>query len=316
MRRCFVFFALAAVACAAQLGHGQEAVPAGPQKIAATNIAPLPPFPPSPIDFFRQLLAMPPAEREKILAAKTPERRQALETKLREYEQMDSAEREVRLRGLNLRYYLLPLMRTPASNRTERLVSIPVADRQLVEDRLRLWDQQPKEVQNEFLDNQQYLRILSGTQTNVLPLPQGHEVEKILERWNALPEEKQHRIREDFRAYFDLNEREKEKTLNVFSAGERQQMERTLQVLARLPAAQRERCISGFEKFTELSPEERQEFLRNARRWQEMSSKDRQVWRALVPTLSAPMPPLPPPPHKSFPSVPSRVPALATNQYQ
>ena len=254
---------------------------------------------------------MPPVEREKILAAKTPERRQALEAKLRQYEQMDSTERELRLRGLKLRYYLLPLMRTPASNRTERLASIPVADRQLVEDRLRLWDQQPKEVQSEFLD---FLRILSGTQTNALPPGQGNEVEKILERWNALPEERQHRIREDFRRYFDLNEREKEKTLNVFSAEERSQMEKTLQTLARLPAAQRERCISGFEKFTELTPEERQEFLKNARRWQEMSPKDREVWRALVSTLSAPLPPLPPPPRQTFPAVPSRIPALVTNQ--
>jgi hypothetical protein len=304
MRRRVVLLGLMAVSGGTYLCVGQLTVPSHTPKTVATNSVPVPLVLPSPIDYFRQLLAMTPAEREKVLASKTPERRLALEAKLRQYERLDAEERELRLQGLKLRHYLLPLMRVPASNRADRLASIPAADRALVEDRLRHWDQQPTEVQREFLENEQYVRLATNAQTNTLLPEQRDAMEQTIARWKALPEERQVRIYEDCRKYFELNDREKEKTLHVFSAHERQQMERTLETFGRLPTAQRERCISGFRKFTELSPEERQEFLKNAQRWQELSPKDRQVWRALVSTLSAPLPPLPP-------SVRS---SLATNQ--
>lgn len=315
MRRRFVLLGLLAAWTGNLLAAEQPGLSVNPQKTALTNLPPLPPpAPPSPIAYFRQLLEMPLADREKALAAKSPSHRQTLEARLQQYDALPPEEREIRLQGLKLRSYLLPLMRTPASNRAERLASIPAADLPLVEQRLWHWDQQPKELQNEFLENEQIVRTIVGSETNSLSPQQREEIERRMARWNALPAERQKKIQEDCRDYFELNDREREKTLNVFTLEERRQMEKTLQCFKQLPPGQRERCISGFQKFTELSPEERQEFLKNAQHWQQMSPKDRQVWRALVSTLTPPMPPLPQVRKPVFPSIPARTLPLATNQ--
>ena len=52
-----------------------------------------------------------------------------------------------------------------------------------------------------------------------------------------------------------------------------------------------------------MAPRERNEFLRNAARWQAMSPEERQTWKRLVQTL----PPMPPevPSFPPFPRVPS-----------
>ena len=79
---------------------------------AATNVPPLPPVVLSPVEFFRQLLAMLPAERNSSLTNRTPEARARILAKVREYQALDPDERELRLRATELRWYLLPLLRT------------------------------------------------------------------------------------------------------------------------------------------------------------------------------------------------------------
>jgi hypothetical protein len=55
-----------------------------------------------------------------------------------------------------------------------------------------------------------------------------------------------------------------------------------------------------------MTVEERQQFLKNAERWQTLSPNERQQWRALVAKLATP--PLPPMPGgKSTPPLPSAV---------
>jgi hypothetical protein len=72
--------------------------------------------------------------------------------------------------------------------------------------------------------------------------------------------------------------------------------------------------MKSFDKFASMSVEERQQFLRNAERWQLLSPAERQSWRTLVsqlaitPSLPTRRPPLPTPP------TPRKQPALATNQ--
>src|SRR5690349_2555439 len=51
----------------------------------------------SPVALFRELLAMGPADREQYFAGKKPEQRQAIESKLKEYESLSADERELRL---------------------------------------------------------------------------------------------------------------------------------------------------------------------------------------------------------------------------
>ena len=77
----------------------------------------MPPIPPSPIDQFRQWLRMAAPEREKSLA-EYPEAKQAtLRQKLQAYESMPPEQRERRLRMLELRWYLRPLMNSAPEQR-------------------------------------------------------------------------------------------------------------------------------------------------------------------------------------------------------
>src|SRR5213592_4804328 len=90
---------------------GQGATPA---KTAVSGLPPMPP--PMPQINFRELLAMTPAEREKILVTRSEQQRQVLVEKLREYESLSPVEREARLCSVQLRAYLRPLLTTPAGN--------------------------------------------------------------------------------------------------------------------------------------------------------------------------------------------------------
>src|SRR5580693_4698345 len=101
--------------------------PASAQK--AMNPAPLPqtpsipvaimppPIPPSPMDYFRNLLAMDPEEREKALAGKPPEIRAKILAKVIQYAALDPRESQLRLRATELRWYLMPLLRAAPADR-------------------------------------------------------------------------------------------------------------------------------------------------------------------------------------------------------
>src|SRR5688572_19384966 len=76
---------------------------------SATNQQPpLPPVPvaKSPVDAFRELLAMNPAAQRAALTNRTEESRQGLVAKIREYQRMDPDDRELRLVATELRWYL------------------------------------------------------------------------------------------------------------------------------------------------------------------------------------------------------------------
>jgi len=272
-----------------------QGLPVAAQK--GTNVAPMPPAPPMPINF-RQLLGMSAAERETILVTRSPEQRQVLQNKLREYEALPPLQRESRLCTLQLRLYLRPLMEAPLSNRLERVAAVPQPDRGLVEKRLLIWDQLSPEMQRESLTNEVVLRCLFRPEPP-MPGPGGPEMksQEILDKINQL---------------LESSEKEKSKVLNEFNESERQRMQKALQSFERLSKTQRERCINGFQKLAGLSGPERQQFLSNVDYWESMSPKDRQAWQALINRMSAPRPPQPPPPTPPFPSNhPSRL--TATN---
>jgi len=114
---------------------------------------------------------------------------------------------------------------------------------------------------------------------------------------------------ERFEQFFELPSREKEKTLGALSDTERREMEVTLKAFEKLPPEQRHICVNSFRKFSNMTAEERAQFLKNAERWKEMPPEDRRAWRTLITKL----PPLPPgfglPP---MPPLPRR-PASLTN---
>ncbi len=264
---------------------------------------PRPVFGVSPVDFFRALLKMSPAEREAALAGRPPQQARSLLAKAAEYEAMPAAERNIKLRLVSLRYYLAPLMRIPATNRAPFIAAVPLEDRPLVEERLRLWDQVSPPLQREFLANeatiQYFLRLEFAApaekDTEIRNPPPGDraQVDLAVARWKSFPPARRRQMSENFHRFFELSEPDRVKTLESLSELERRQMEAALQKFAGLPPEERDRCIDSFRKFANMSPAERDEFLRNAERWRLMTPAERQTWRELVEKLPA-VPPLPP----------------------
>ena len=250
----------------------------------------LPPLPPPPIAYFRQLLGLRQVDLDKTLAGIAEPIRTNLQAKLREYAALTADERETRLQATELQWYLGPLMRTAPTNRVAQLALIPDEYRTTVKEWLEQWDALPPDAQKDFL------RIQSASATEReetwrgLPLEQREKLEKQLASWSSLPFNQRRRMYDNFQRYFELPPREKERTLGALSEPERQEMEKTLRAFERLPPAQRLACIRSFQKFAEMTPKERAEFLKNAELWKKMSPGDRQTWRMLVTQL----PPLPP----------------------
>ena len=263
----------------------------------------MPPAPKAPVEYFRELLAMNPADLENALAAKPGDHQTVLRQKLAEYQALKPEERELRLRLLELRWHLLPLMRMAQDSRAARLAMVPVRDRVLIEARLKQWDQLSPELQKEFLENENtvyyFLQLQSSspeqqeTLWQSFPAERRQKMEAELAAWRALPPEKRDRMCNQFQEFFELDPRERTKTLNVLSDADRQRLEGALAAFRDLPSAERKQCIEAFRKFANLTGEERNQFLRNAERWQKMSAAERSIWRELVQRVP-PMPPLPP----------------------
>ncbi|MBP9903030.1 MAG: DUF3106 domain-containing protein [Verrucomicrobiota bacterium] len=269
---------------------------------ADTNRVVLTPPPPtmrSPVDAFRVLLALPTAERRQYLTNRTVDAQRRLVEKIHEYQALTPEEREFRLTATELRWYLLPLMSAPATNRAAQLALIPAGPRELVATRLQQWDQLPPPVQARLLTNQQAASYFaSGEAGTNLPVSPADQIRrKLQDRFNQL---------------LELTAGEKEKVLQSLSDAERRQMEKTLAAYGKLPPGQRQQCLRSFTRFATMSPAERQEFLKNAERWSQMSPAERQAWRELVssaptkpslPIVKVPKPPVPRLPTRATPSV-------------
>ena len=260
-------------------------------QIHAQNLPPLPTLqPPSPVNFFRQLLALTPAERNNSLTNRAPEVRDRILVKVREYLALTPDERELRLRATELRWYLTPLFRAAPAEREARVAQVPDDLREIVKARLARWDVLPPPLQKEFLDNDRALHYFAHVATT--------------NPATASPE--QQKISEQFNQFFEFTAEEKKQTLGTLSEAERGQMEKTLQSFEQLPVQQRRQCLRNFEKFAGMAPAERAEFLQNAERWSQMSPAERKSWRDLV--VHVPQwPPLPPPiaPANLIPPAPS-----------
>jgi hypothetical protein len=231
----------------------------------------------SPVDFFRQLLAMSPEAQNNALTNRPPEARARILAKLSEYQALDPDERELRLRATELRWWLMPLLRAPATERAVRLARVPANLRELVESRLMQWTILPPPLQDEILANEQALHYFALVETNRPPTVTTQ----------------QQKIASQFNQFFELTPEEKQQTLNTLSEAERLQMQETLKSFEKLPPAQRLTCVRNYAKFASLSEAERVKFLKSAESWSKMSPSERQAWRDLVATVPL-WPPMPP----------------------
>ena len=262
--------------------------------------------PASGIAYFRELLSAKSDEREKLLGGKPPEVRDFLLKNISRYEALAPEERELRLRTMELRYHVTALLRAPATNRVQRLATVPENLRPLVEDRLKYWDTLSPSEQKLALQNELAERVLMGgiSPTARPPRPPANpphpsqvvQIEKQLVRWQSLPEARREQIQSSFNKIFEFSDEEKAKAQLQslpLSVEERELMEKTIADFKKLPVPARLMCIRNFPKFAELSAAERQQFLSNAQEWQKMSSDDRETWRKLVGKVPR-LPPLPP----------------------
>jgi hypothetical protein len=284
--------------CLAQ-GQGSGANPKAP-------VPPTLPPVPSPIQYFRRLLDSPAAEREQLLAGKSPEHRRVLTNSVRTYLALSPEDRESRLRAMELRFYLTPLMQLPATNRALGLQTVPESFRALVQERLDYWDRLAPQMRQQLLDSDRLLRVTgSGLLTPVPPTlslsvrgytsNQLAAMDAAAKQWQSYSVAKRDEIAAKFERLFSVTPEEKDKTLRQLplSETERGQIQRTLERFAGMQPVQRQVVVKSFGRLAGLSPEERRQFLRNAESWQKMSPEDRQRWRHLVNNLP-PLPPLPP----------------------
>ena len=248
---------------------------------------------------------MSPAERKGWLGRHPVEVQRQIQAKLREYNALRPSERDVRLEVTELYYYLWPLMKTPATNRSAQLASVPERERAKVETRLREWDQLPAGKQQELLTNALAVRHFVGIQTQpplpLMPPARQERLEQGIRQWQTLPPEQRRRITSRFNQFFYLTDAEKQKALNTLSEPERQQIQKALNRFAQLTPAEREDYLSSFDKFSQLSPAERQQFLKKAECWSALTPEERQEWRETVEN-SLRLPPLPPGPTPPLPT--------------
>jgi hypothetical protein len=293
----------AATAVFAVPAQNLPSLPANAPAAARSTMAPVA-QPVSPVAYFRGLLAMSPPERVSFLTNRPPQIRARILIKVQEYESLDPNERELRLRATELRWYLMPLLQMPPTNRLQQLAQVPDGLRGLVKDRLTQWDLLPPPLKQEFLDNDRAIHYFVRID------PPGYSMP------NSLSDEQSQKISAQFNRFFGLTPAEKQETLNTLSDAERAQMEKTLQAFDQLPPQQRILCVNNYAKFAGMSAAERAEFLRNADRWSRMSPAERQTWRDLV-THVPEWPPLPAaifPPGTYPPTVPKDLrPGIATN---
>lgn len=276
-----------------------------------------PPAPPaisSPVDFFRELLALTPAKRKDALAGRPDENQRMILAKVHEYEALSANERELRLRSTELRWYLLSFMQTPPTNRLAQLERVPAELRPLVEVRVAAWDEMPENLRRELLQNEAAIRHLNERRDQ-LPSPgnadPGGELAFATHRWVSMEEGQRRDLLNRFEQFFGLSAREQQVTLESLSATERRQIQATLASFANLSAAQRAQCIRSLNQFANLSPEERKQFLVDAGKWQRMTPDHRKAWRDMVTRLSL-QPPLPPGAGQ-MPPLPTATKPLVTN---
>lgn len=244
----------------------------------------------SPVQFFRDLLAMSLAERESAIASKTPRTREALLSKIREYEALDPETRELRLRTTELRWYLKTLLPMDPAARSRMLAAMPASDQASVAYRLKQWDRLSPGWRSEILKHERTMDWLRKRELESSNEPGPREMESRLAQWQALPKEERVGMIDSFKKFFQLSESEREKTLAALPQSQRATVAPTLRKIEALPTAQRVEFVNAFRQIASMPAAQRERFVRKADQWRQMTANERQTWTDLV----IKFPPLPP----------------------
>lgn len=285
----------------AQPGTSPRAVPPVelPPRPPVTSRPPDPPAPSTPVDNFRRLLAAGMAEREAILQSRSKAQRDYLVRQLADFDSLTAAEREARLRLLEFRYYLVPLLEVAPADRATQLLLVPPAYRAAVRDRLQAWDSLPPDMRAELVEEhaalQHLLRFPGAAEGSVLEATAADPAvrarfDRAVARLRGMDAGARQALAEHLQRFFQFSDAEQQRALAEVDAGARARLERLVAELDELPAPEREQCLESLKRFTRLPLPEQERFLRNALRWAAMSPEDRRAWRQ----LHAKLPPMPP----------------------
>jgi len=252
------------------------------------------------------------------LAARSPRSRQAIEDKIREYKTLAPEERERRLTATELQWYVTYLTPLTQPQRDTALRQVPVLLQPMVMERLAAWDKMSPELQNEARSHPLVMEYVSAPADKKevvlksLSSDQNSALRERLAQWQFLPAIERRRLDERLGEFFSMPAEKQQRALNSFSDVERKSMEKTLESFRALSAEQREVCIKSFaqfaQKFAAMDRSEQIAFLKNAQHWQDMSQKERDMWRQIVaivppmPPVPTPRPPTPPTPRASVKS--------------
>ena len=285
--------------------------PASPAAVAeSTNL----PVLQSPLVLFRELLTNTPAQQAQRLASWPAEKRARLLAKIREYEAMTPAARKQSLAATDLHWYLQQFLLNSPTNQAIQLSQVPAPYQQMVGDRLTLWKILPPPLQQDVLAHDTtrefFLMGSRTTMSNVPPQIVPPPLRNELIRLDALQPEQRWQTYVHFQNFFELTVDEKNAVLNALPESERQQFEKTLKSLERLPREQRVAALRSLSQLAGLTVAQRSELFDKMGRWKQLSPEEQQLWQKLD-VHFPPLPPVPPPLPPRFPPLPGM--PLATN---
>ncbi len=236
----------------------------------------------SPVESFRELLVLSPEERKAAMADRPPETQRQILAKVREYLSLKPDERELRLRATELHWYLLPLLSTPATNRDAQLIFIPEEQRKLIKQRLNQWDLLPPEIQKELLDNELMSRYFTE-----------FEISTPQQRSNLLAEispERRVQLEAGMARWSALSENQRRELCERFDRFFELTPEEKEKALATFSAAERQRIQKTLRAFQKLPKAEREQCIRSVEEFAGMSLAERQQflknverWRLMSP---------------------------------
>jgi Protein of unknown function (DUF3106) len=264
---------------------------------AGTNAPPIPPPIQPRIEMFRKLLAMTSAGQQAWLSNRPAEVRAPLEAKIQEYLAMKPDEREAILRATELHEYLEIFLKEPPVLRAAQLPQVPQPYRQIVSDRLRMFDILPPDLQRDvlagkstadyFLNPSPVPPIMGRARPAVSapPLPPAP--------WDYLGQmsaEQKQAMYTSFQNFFDLNEEDRRKILAILPPDQRAQVAQALRDLENLPPDQRKQGLQSLSRLASMTEPQRQAFFTNAMVWQQLPATERQTWRKMVVHLPPALP--------------------------
>lgn len=256
---------------------------------------------------FVRLLAMEKDQRAKALASR-PETRVFLRGELEKYDRMTVEDREAELQSLRVWYHLRALVSVPRAVRNEALKMIAPTDREMVERRLRRWDLLDADLQREVMEHDRFIRYV----LELDGLPKAEQVKREpllpeslrevwdsrLEQWHDVPADRRRIIYHNFKKFFDLTVSERDRVLKTLSQKERDQVKPSLDAIAaldKLTPEERAACLESFKAFAETAPNSEKFLLHldTLRRWNELSSKERDTLRNVHRLMAPLLPPVP-----------------------